>query len=345
MRSWISATHAASSSRSSSAELAKMTPADERFRARDKAHRRNHAARRKKAWKKVRRQKDVRARARISDTRSESQREGDVAGRRLASLRARDVGSRRVARRTRDPTPEIERSLAALMQTPTFARVRHLTVTRLPMSWDGLRGFCSCDEIKNLQSLEFHVTVGPRGLLVLLGSTRFVHLTRLSISSNYGMEPDVRGFESVSGLHALRHLRATMGFGGEIAKRFAHSPLAQRLESLTIQAPAVADASLPNLRTLGLESFVAQDVMNTLAKNKTLSITFLDVRESFIDSNTVFALASSKAIPSLRALAIKSNVERRVLDALRKRFGASLHVKQVAEAIPKESPARRKKKR
>ncbi len=236
-------------------------------------------------------------------------------------------------RADRDPTPEVERSLAALMQTPTFARVRHLTVKSLPMSWDGLRGFCSCDEIKNLQSLEFHVTVGPRGLLMLLGSTRFERLAQLSVSTNYGIDANVRGFDSVSGLHALRHLRATLGFAGEIAKRFVRSPLAQRLESLAIQAPAIADASLPNLRTLVIESVISPNAMTAIAKNKSLPIAFLDLRESFVDGDTLRALASPKALPSLRALAIQSNFEPRVLDALSKRFGAALFVKQVDKRI------------
>jgi len=239
-----------------------------------------------------------------------------------------------------------ERALASLVQTPSFSRVRRLKVERTPLSWDGLRGLCSCDEVKNLESLDLRAPLGPRAMLLVLNSTRFERLVELRLQTNHGIDPDVRGFEAAAGLRALKRL--SLHAFSDVAGRFVHSPLAQRLEALTLHAPAIAGAKLPNLEQLALHSYLDDKMMSGVLANESLAkLEFLDLRESFATSDTVHMLASRKALPSLRAIAIKGDVDPKVVASLRERFGDKVVVTPVAprRALPANAKVAKGRKR
>lgn len=139
-----------------------------------------------------------------------------------------------------------------LLASEAFERIRSLELAESSFAWEGYRAFCSSPAVKRLRSLDILVNVGARGVHMLLTATRFEALEELVIRSNYQATPDLRGYENVAGLRALRSLHLLDGTTAAMMEKLLGSPLVQRLEELGIHGWAVPREipELPNLRRL-----------------------------------------------------------------------------------------------
>ncbi len=261
----------------------------------------------------------------------------------------------------RDGNAVALKALAAVLQAPSFSRVRRLTVTGVPFDWAGLRGFCSCDEVKNLEALDISLALGPRALLMLLGSTRLERLTELVVSTNFATDPDARGFESAAGLPALRRLWLRSGIGNDITPRLVRSPLVQRLEVLRTHGGALKDAELPKLRHLVIGGFAQPEALEAIAKNRSLTaLESIDLGAAFFEGDALRVFADPRNLPALKRLDISPRrdsptgvvarddartMQATTLAALRKRFGDKLIAKNVEGTKAPAKPAKKSVKK
>jgi hypothetical protein len=246
-----------------------------------------------------------------------------------------------------------ELALSELLRHPSFARIRSLVVEGVvQFTWEGLKGFFSCDEVKNLEWLEISFSFGPRALLMAFGSTKLERLTRLTIGCGFTLEPDLRGFDRVAGLPSLKTLHFRPAVYAEVAELFLRSPLAQRLEEIGIPsyfAPnAVESLKLPNLRRLILSGgFLHAKTLKALQEADFPRLGFLDISGANVTSAAATDLANKKVLPKLRRLDVSRNpIDAATLDALRGRFGDQLICENMIEP-PRKRKAKvtaRKKK-
>lgn len=230
-----------------------------------------------------------------------------------------------------------EVALSELLRHPSFARIRSLVVEGVQFTWEGLKGFCSCDEVKNLEWLELPLTFGPRALLMALQSAKLERLTRLTIGCGFTLEPDLRGFDRVAGLPSLKALHFRPAVYAEIAELFFRSPLAARLEEIGIASFSVTNTmdsvKLPNLRRLILSGgFLQPSVLKAIQRADLPRLGFLDLSSANVSSAAAIELANKRVLPKLRRLDVSRNpIDAATLDALRARFGDQLIAENMIE--------------
>lgn len=242
-------------------------------------------------------------------------------------------------------TDATEQSLAALLQHPQFPRIRALSLTRVTFTWDGFRGFCACNEVASLESLQLTVNLGLRAALLLLSSTRFARLERLDLGMSYALDPDLRPLDRVNGLPALRRLAIAVGFTPEVLGRLLRSPLGQRIEELEprwFQEDLLAEP-LPRLKKLVIGGgYLSPQFGKALARAKLPALETLVATGVHLTDAGATPLVSPLVLPALRTLDVRNNpLGPAILAQLRARLGEGL----VADAPtpPKTKKAATKK--
>ncbi len=231
-------------------------------------------------------------------------------------------------------TDASEESLATLLQHPQFPRIRSLSLTRVTFTWDGFRGFCACNEVASLESLQLTVNLGLRAALLLLSSTRFTRLERLDLGTSYSLDPDLRPLDRVNGLPALRRLAIAIGFTPAVLARLLRSPLGQRIEELEprwFQEELLAEP-LPRLKKLVVGGgYMSPQFGKVLARAKLPALETLVAAGVHVTDAAILPLVSPLVLPKLRTLDVRNNpLGPATLDQLRARFGEGL----VADPAP-----------
>jgi hypothetical protein len=234
-----------------------------------------------------------------------------------------------------------EERLMDLLRHRAFTRARSLVVDDdVELSWEGLEAFCSSPEARKLERLDVNLGLGPHAMLVVLGASSFERLTRLEIGCNFVADPDVRGFDRLAGLPALRSLRLKHGLALEVVSGILGSPLGSRLEE--VQAHVLPETlKLPNLRRLLLsDSFVDMKGARALfdAAPELTRLAYLDVSNAGVTSAVAMGFADPQILPSLRRLDISRNpINEMTVMALKKRFGDRLIATDMMEPPQKRS--------
>jgi len=226
-----------------------------------------------------------------------------------------------------DKAPVVDRAIASILAQPGFARVRALTAAPIPMTWEGLIGFCACAEVRSLETLDLDLMMQPGALVAVLGSTHFESLTELTLAArslydiprqSFARAPTPEayrsGFDRVDGLPALRRLHLGEGIPPEPLRQLLRSPLVRRVESLrVIEHGALASlqgASLPKLRSLAVHGLITAPIttegMKAIAANPSLrSLESLDLSDATFEGEALRPLLEDGSLPSLRRLDIR----------------------------------------
>jgi hypothetical protein len=226
-----------------------------------------------------------------------------------------------------------ETALAALLAHNAFSRVKSLLLdARVTFTFDGLRGFCSCAEVKDLRALEVTPNLGPRALPLVLESTRFESLERLSLGCiSTSFLSDARGFERVAGLPKLRALHFGVGWTVETLSRLLRSPLLRQVEEIRFpnfpNVDVVLGHALPSVRLARLQTdYLPPKTLEKLTTAKSLvGLESLQLLMNPLAPDVAKSLGNRAVFPSLRRLDVSGSViAPRELEVLRNRFSDQL---------------------
>lgn len=232
-----------------------------------------------------------------------------------------------------------EERLMDVVRHPAFVRARSLVVEDVDFTWKGLSAFCSCPELEHLERLDLALSLGPRAVSIVLGSSNLARLSRLEIGCRSSIDADLGDLEHATGLPALRSLHLKRDLHEELVRQMLLSPLARRLEEVRAHVlPERLD--LPELRRLILAgSYPGRNLRGLFDAHAALpKLAYLDISDASITAAEVIVLISTERLPSLRRLDISRNpIGEDTITALRKRFGQQLIAANMREPRQKRS--------